>query len=186
MDLRKYKGRPAVVMGGAPSLPESLKACPDDAVYISANHHGAILRKVDFIVYVDRLHQVSFAPMKMLLSKYKVPLVSIREEADIVMPHQFDGNSGLQAILFACMLKCDPIIVVGIEMFKGKTYFHDPDAKSSGFTKPEDFITKVLEDLVRLTAGHNVMQIDCNLPFPPYGYPTAVRDDLRLSHGGTE
>lgn len=155
-------------MGGAPSLPEALEGLPTDAVYISANHHGALLRKVDFIVYVDRLHQVTGQPMRYLLKKYDAPLVSIRQEADYQIPRLFDGNSGLQAILFACLAGCNPVIVTGIEMFKGKTYFHNKDYPSSGFDKDKDLVNQQVETLVEITKGCNVVQVNCNLPFPKY------------------
>jgi hypothetical protein len=176
-----YRGRPAVVMGGAPSMPGAVDKCPADAVYISANQHGAMLRKCDFIVYVDRLHQVTGIPMRLMLQRYGYPIVGMQEGADYVLPWRYDGNSGLQAILFACLLGCSPVIATGIEMFKGKTYFHDPDAKSSGFDKSEEFVDRVLAELQGLVAGCDVRQIDCNLPFPAYseaiGYPTAGRPE---------
>jgi hypothetical protein len=176
-----YRGATAVVMGGAPSLSYALTHCPDEAIYISANHHGALLRPVDFIVYTDRLHQVTYAPMSYVLRQYGAPLVSVREEADYRVPEMFAGNSGLQAILFACMIGCDPVIVTGIEMFKGKTYFHDPDYPSSGFDKDPAFTKRAIRDLVELTQGCNVVQIGCNLPFAAYdkfaNYPTAVRPE---------
>lgn len=175
----KYAGRPAVVMGGAPSMPESLKLCPADAVYISANQHGAMLRPCDFILCVDHRHQVLGIPMRLMLQRYGYPIVGMQEGADYVMPWRYDGNSGLHAIIFACLLGCNPVIAIGIEMFKGKTYFHDPDAKSSGFDKSDEFLERVLAELEGLVMGCNVVHIGCNLPFPEYaalvGYPTVGR-----------
>jgi hypothetical protein len=177
----KYAGRPAVVMGGAPSMPAAVAQCPADAVYISANQHGAMLRKCDFVVCVDQRHQVLGIPMRLMLQRYGYPIVGMHEGCDYVMPWRYDGNSGLHAILFACLLGCSPVIATGIEMFKGKTYFHDPDAKSSGFTKPEEFVERVLAELEGLVAGCDVQQVDCNLPFPKYGevvgYPTVGRPE---------
>ncbi len=170
----KYKGRPAVVMGGAPSLPEALKHCPADAVYISANQHGALLRKVDYIVYTDRAHQRTNCPMRLMLKKYGAPLVAPQLDADYFMETTIQANSGIRAILLAGILGCDPIIVTGIEMYQGKTYFHDPEAKSSGFNKDPDKINAMLGELVMVTSHLNIQQINCNLPFPEYkGYPIA-------------
>lgn len=163
-----HMGRPAVIMGGAPSLPEALKRCPNDAVYISANQHGAMLRKIDYIFYTDRVHQTTNAPMRVMLKKYGAPLVGPQPDADYVMASDLAANSGIRAILFAGLLGCDPIIVTGIEMYQGNTYWHDHDCKSTGFSKDKDKVKAMLGELVKLTQGMNVQQIGCNLPFPEY------------------
>lgn len=167
----RYRGRPAVIMGGAPSLPEALKHCPEDAVYISANQHGAMLRKVDYIFYTDRVHQTTNAPMRLILKKYGAPLVGPQPDADYVMVSDIEANSGIRAILFAGLLGCDPIIVTGIEMYQGQTYWHDPVGKSTGYDKDKNKVTAMLGELVRLTQGMNVVQIGCNLPFPAMAIP---------------
>lgn len=158
-------------MGGAPSLPEALKHCPEDAVYISANQHGAMLRKVDYIFYTDRVHQTTNAPMRLILKKYGAPLVGPQPDADYVMVSDIEANSGIRAILFAGLLGCDPIIVTGIEMYQGQTYWHDPVGKSTGYDKDKNKVTAMLGELVRLTQGMNVVQIGCNLPFPAMAIP---------------
>lgn len=163
-----HKGRPAVVMGGAPSLPEALRRCPDNAVYISANQHGAMLRKVDYIFYTDRVHQSTNAPMRLMLKRYGVPLVGPQPDADYVMETTIEANSGIRAILFAEILGCDPVIVVGIEMYQGKTYWHDHHAKSTGFDKDPAKVKSAIDQLIMVTSHLNVQQIGCNLPFPEY------------------
>lgn len=163
-----HKGRPAVVMGGAPSLPSALRLCPDEAVYISANQHGAMLRKADYIVYTDRVHQRTNIPMRLILKKYGVPLVGLQPDADYIMDNMIDANSGIRAILFAGLLGCDPIIVTGVEMYKGGTYWHDLDAASSGFDKDAGKINEMLQHLIVATSHLNVQHIGCNLPFPEY------------------
>lgn len=163
-----HKGRPAVVMGGAPSLPAALRLCPDDAVYISANQHGAMLRKASYIVYTDRVHQLTNIPMRLLLKKYGAPLVGPQPDADYFFDSGIEANSGIRAILFAGLLGCDPIIVTGVEMYKGGTYWHDLDAASSGFDKDAGKINEMLQHLIVATSHLNVQHIGCNLPFPEY------------------
>lgn len=176
----RHAGRPAVVMGGAPSLPEALKHCPKDAVYISANQHGAMLRKVDYIVHTDRVQQTTNLPMRMLLKKYGAPLVSPQPDADYILENNIEANSGIRAILFAGILGCNPIIVTGIEMYQGDTYFHDLKARSSGFDKDPDKIRAMLDELVVITSHLNIKQIMCNLPFPEYGYPTVTPSEKAI------
>jgi hypothetical protein len=165
----KHKGQSCVVMCGGVSLPESIKGLEAD-VWISANQHGAMLRKVDYIVYTDVVHQVTKEPMAPMLRKYGVPLISKRFDSDYRIPEfPFNGNSGMQAVVIACMLECDPIIVVGMDFYQGGTYFHDVNAISSGVSRSDDSTEERIKNLVTATQGYNVRRIGCErLPYPLY------------------
>ena len=106
--------------------------------------------------------------MRLILKKYGVPLVGLQPDADYIMDNVIDANSGIRAILFAGLLGCDPIIVTGVEMYKGGTYWHDLDAVSSGFDKDAGKINEMLQHLIVATSHLNVQHIGCNLPFPEY------------------
>jgi hypothetical protein len=171
----KHKGQSCVVMCGGVSLPESIKGLSAD-VWISANQHGALLRPVDYIVYTDVIHQVQKIPMAPMLRKYGVPLISKRYDCDYRIPNfKFEGNSGMQAVIVACILECDPIIICGMDFYDGGTYFHDPSAKSSGNDRTIRAEQERIDRLYQETTGYNVRRIGCNrLPYPIYDAAEAL------------
>lgn len=131
----------AIIVGGGPSAPSDLKRIPgrEKALIISANHHAFKLRMTpDYIWCKDHLR---IAPgylergrkreyMERELRPYGVPLAGPNFWCDyraIDWPiTQF--NSGQQALAFATLLGCAPIIPIGMDCFIGDTYFHDKDA----------------------------------------------------------
>jgi hypothetical protein len=168
------RGRPAVIMGGSPSLPEDVAKVQGDAVWFSANHHGAMLRGADYVVYVDPTHQVTGEPMQEKLSAYGAPTISPCFGADYRVPnwdsYKFRGNCGMQAIWFAAMLGANPIIVCGMECYQSGVYWHDEAAKSSSAGRPQSFFEGRLSDLKRLVVGANVRAVTPSLQkhFPAY------------------
>jgi hypothetical protein len=121
----KYAGRPIVVMGGGPSLPEHLSRCPTDAIYISANQHGAMVRKADYIVALDSIED--------LVRPFNVPIIGKRPWCDIrIQDWQNDGNSGIEAVKAAYVLGGHPIILAGMDCYQTGTYFHDANAPLLG------------------------------------------------------
>lgn len=124
--VHAHYGMPAVVMGGGPSLPSELERCPgrDQAIYISANDHGAKLCGCDYIVAHDKIEE--------RLRPFGVPIVSRHLFADIRYVTFPAANSGVIAAWFAAMLGCAPIHTTGMDCWTGGTYWHDPEAKSAG------------------------------------------------------
>ena len=158
-----HRGHAVVAMGGGPSLPDQVAAIRHPvAAWVSANDHGAKLRRVDYIVAVDDVHQVTGEPMGPRLRAHGAPIVSPRFFADYRMPPitvrrndgqliDWRGNSGMQAIWVAWALGGWPVIVAGIDNYQGGTYWHDPNADSSGTAKePADFDDRLaqLRDLI--------------------------------------
>ena len=130
-------GVPAVVMGGGPSLPGALERCPGrgDAVYISANDHGAKLAGCDYIVAHDKIED--------RIRPFGVPLVSRHLWADIRYLSFPAPNSGVIAAWVAAMLGCAPIYIAGMDCWSGGTYWHNPKAKSAGhLLKPVDHLSR--------------------------------------------
>lgn len=141
-----HAGRPAIVMGGAPCLPDDLSRVDlPGALRISANEHGARLGPVDWCVFGDRTHQITREPMVERIRRHHAgPMVTqqflAEPEPGVVRLHNWaqwgvPANSGHMAVLWAWLLGCRPIVVCGIEHYSGGTYHHDPRAKSAGHYK---------------------------------------------------
>jgi hypothetical protein len=131
----------AIIVGGGPSAPSDLKKIPNlqNALIISANHHAFKLDlKPEYIWckdhlriypgYLDRGRKREY--MERELRRYKVPIVGPNFWCDYRAYEwtltQF--NSGQQAIAFAVLLGCAPIVPIGMDCFTGDTYFHDKNA----------------------------------------------------------
>jgi hypothetical protein len=122
-----YAGRPAVVMGGGMSLPEqaSRTITPDGWIRFAANEHAAKIGiRCDFIVSVDNI------PEKVL--PFGVPVITTRRWGQIRMFKQPSPVSGVCAAWAAWVMGCAPIVLLGMDLYVGGTYCHDPKAKSSG------------------------------------------------------
>jgi len=135
--LSRYYGRPALVIGGGPSVRDDLPVLEDGgfkpAVVLSANEHGLYQAhyKVDFLVNVDRVHCQLKVMMKDYLRQFGVPIINSHSWADFRLPDwKMSSNSGLQAIAVACVLGCWPVVVTGVDLFMvGRDYFHLSDEK---------------------------------------------------------
>lgn len=133
--FHRWEGRPALVIGGGPSVLRDFKAlqlAPD--LVISANEHGFHQQKfkVDLVTNVDKIHSVKGGPMEGHLRPYGVPIVNRHSWADFRLPDwRLAANTGLQAIALAALLGANPILVTGIDLWaNGRVYFHDKGAKA--------------------------------------------------------
>lgn len=142
--VHRHIGRPAVVMGGAPSLPDELQSCPENAVYISAKEHGAMLRICDYIVCVDDVEQEQRGYAR---------------GAPIIAPHPWGDyrifgapvpNTGATALWCAWIMGCAPIIVVGCQLYTTGTYFHDPRRMVTGRNQSVDEQIKRFKKIVNM------------------------------------
>lgn len=147
----------AIIVGGGPSAPSDLKKIPHGgkAVIISANNHAFKLKlKPDYIWckdhlriypgYLERGRKREY--MERELRPYGVPIVGPNFWCDyraIEWPlTQF--NSGQQALAFAVLLGCAPIIPIGMDCFAGDTYFHDKTAPNiSKGRKPGYWVSRL-------------------------------------------
>lgn len=159
-------GRMAVIVGGGPSAPVDLARIPhyDRAVMISANAHAFKLDlKPDFIWCKDHLRvspgiQPKSAPkqyMERELRQYGVPIVGPNFWCDFRAPEwpltQF--NSGQQALAFAVLLGCAPIVAVGLDCFLGETYFHSPHENNISLRRKPGYWQSRLQKLHRELPG---------------------------------
>lgn len=134
-------GRMAIIACGGPSAPSDLKKIPGagQALIISANSHAFKLKlRADFIWCKDHVRvfpgwMAKGRPREYMepeLRKYGVPIVGPNYWCDYrAIDWRLPGfNSGQQALAFATLLGCAPIIPIGMDCFEGATYFHDKDA----------------------------------------------------------
>lgn len=127
-----HTGRPIIVVGGGPSLPDTLRSLPrtGNEVIVFANGHGfRVGLEPDYIVCKDHQHTATRALMEDGLREHgKYPILTPHYWADYRMgrwPTQ--GNSGQLAIAAAALMGGYPIIPIGIDCYQGPTYFHEDD-----------------------------------------------------------
>lgn len=135
--VHAHRGRPALIMGGGASMPEQAARAPEASVQISVNQHGCLLRKCDYIVACDDKPGKRFAGPNGLvdLKSFGVPIISPRSSmADYRMfERPTPNNSGIIASWIAWLMGCCPILLAGMDCFAGGvTYWHTPNAQSSG------------------------------------------------------
>lgn len=164
-------GHMAIIVGGGPSAPSDLKKIPHagQAIIISANHHAFKLKlKPDYIWckdhlriapgYLDRGRKKEY--MERELRPYGVPIVGPNFWCDYraiewPMP-QF--NSGQQALAFAMLLGCAPIIPIGMDCFAGDTYFHDKSAPNISRGRKPGYWVSRLQKLRATLGGHTPLR----------------------------
>jgi hypothetical protein len=127
----RWAGKPILVIGGGPSVNKDLqeKYLPiTPACVISANDHGMKQTRfpVDLLVNCDKIHCLLRTPMEKILKPYNVPIVSRHAWANYrLCDWVLQGNTGMTAIAVAAALGGSPVIVTGIDMWKGgRVYFH--------------------------------------------------------------
>lgn len=147
--VHAHAGRPAVVMGGGPSLLPTLDAVAagrvvgsQAPVYISANDHGAKAlraraRADEPLAYVLCLDKIERRCRQEVWEDgrtgppWGVPLISRHMWADYRLVDVKPRFSGPGAAWFARLIGCDPIILAGMDCYVGDTYWHSAKARSS-------------------------------------------------------
>ena len=111
------------VVGGAPSLDEELKSVKAD-VWISVNEHGAMRRKVDYVVAMDDRHGAKGVPMRQYIRTLTdAPIIGPWPDND----HQLAswpgsprrGLSGMVAAWVAWTMGAHPVILAGFDAYGG-------------------------------------------------------------------
>jgi hypothetical protein len=120
-----HRGKRIAVMGGAPSLAEHLATGVEADVWISANHHGLVLRSADYVLCMDEVindmggkslpdHIRSLSDAK-IISPYPsadIQLVSWPQYPRLV-------NSGMIATWAAFMMGAKVVMLFGFDAYGG-------------------------------------------------------------------
>lgn len=148
-------GKPCVVIGGGPSVPDDLGKIPgwQNMLQISANGHGFKVPGAfpTFIFTKDdaecpprprKRDAGPFKPMEPQMRVHGVPIISLQYWGDYRCPGgppslawPFQGNSGQHALAVAALMGSCPVIGVGFDCFQGPTYFHGNERNVSGGKK---------------------------------------------------
>lgn len=143
----RFKGRPAAVLGGGPSLPTDMKRLPNGCVLIAVNYHAGYLCQPDFMVYND--HPESDPILAKAVLDFKGKLVSPEPSSDI----QFDVDvwtgffSSNTATWFALWMGCDPVLLCGMDCYQGeRVYCHDYEDKEVFHHPLDHYLNVWVED----------------------------------------
>lgn len=121
--ILRHPGARIVVMGGAPSLERDISGLTAD-VWISVNQHGAKLRKVDYVVAMDDVHDTLKRDMRTLVREYTdAPIIGPWPTNDFQL-HQWPGSprkglSGMVAAWVAWTMGAHPVILAGFDAYGG-------------------------------------------------------------------
>jgi len=132
-----YKGRPAAVLGGGPSLPGDMARLPEDSLLIAVNYHALFLGPVDFMVYNDTPDTDPL--LEKAVESGEVTRVSPHPSSDVIFDEEIWTGfySSNTAAWFALWMGCEPVILCGMDMYQGsKLYFHDSDKDCPAFHYP--------------------------------------------------
>lgn len=109
-------GRAAVVLGGAESLPVEFARCPSDAVLISANQHGCLYTRCDYIVVLDDIGE--------RLEPLGVPRIGPYLWAEYPYLDRWTiANSAAFGVWVAHLMGCAPIYIAGVDCYRSG-YWH--------------------------------------------------------------
>ena len=134
--VHAHIGQPGMIMGGGDSLPAHAARAPERCVFLSANQHGCLLRKCDYLVVCDDKPGRRFAAPNgpVDLKSFGTPIISPRTSmADYrVFERPVPNNSGVVGAWILWVMGCSPILLAGMDCYAGGTYWHSPKADSSG------------------------------------------------------
>lgn len=119
-----HLGKPATIIGGAPSRLTDVPLCPQNGIFISANDHGLLQRDCDYIAACEDLG--------IRLFQWERPIIASWSRADIRVFEVPLPNSAALGAWAAYVMGCAPVVIAGVECYQGKTYPQDPDLRTSG------------------------------------------------------
>ncbi|MCK5237508.1 MAG: hypothetical protein KAR06_11045 [Deltaproteobacteria bacterium] len=116
----KHEGSPAVILGSGPSLLDDILDIPVDAILISVNARPMELLPCDYAVYLDKNEGDR-------VREYPVKKLSPHSGSDYTFPdHIWDGGfSSTSAVYLACHLGCNPVILMGMDLYQGDIEYFD-------------------------------------------------------------
>lgn len=133
--ILKHRGKKFAVMGGAPCLADHLAMGVDADVWISANHHGILLRDADYLLCMDEVvKQYGNTPFP--------DFVRPRSTAKIISPYHWADHqlitwpqhprlvlSGMVATWAAFMMGAKSVCLLGMDGYGGDPGYIDEARK---------------------------------------------------------
>jgi len=152
----RFKGRPAAVLGGGPSLPKDLARLPKECVLIAVNYHAFHYCKPMFMVYNDTPET---NPLQVVaVREHKAIHVSPEPSSDVEfdVPNVWTGFfSSNTAAWFGLWLGCDPVILCGMDCYQGPVKHCPPSTYHSPmFDMPLDFYVRPWVEDCRNSVPH--------------------------------
>jgi hypothetical protein len=120
--IDRHAGQRICVMGGGPSLAADVVRVQAD-VWISANHHGAALRAVDYVVALDDVHDQLHRPMRDVIRQHTAaPIIAPHPWADIRLADWPLGLplTGPVACWVAAAMGARQIVLAGFDCYGAK------------------------------------------------------------------
>jgi len=125
----KYKGKPAAILGGGPSLPDDIKLLPKNCLLIAVNYHALYYCKPTYMVYNDTPDtnplQQKAVDEHTTIHVSPDPTSDVKFDVPDVWTGFFSSNT---AAWFALFMGCNPVILCGMDCYQGdQVYFHEYD-----------------------------------------------------------
>lgn len=119
-----YRGRPAAILGGGPSLPSDYERLPPDSVIIAVNEHPyyAGVHDPDFLVFMDDpIHNpLLWGVVKELSGGLRVTHSLKYTDVHMGGVDYWNGpGSGIVACWLGLWLGCDPVLLCGMDLYQG-------------------------------------------------------------------
>lgn len=153
-----YKGRPAAVLGGGPSLPDDIARLPSECLMIAVNYHGfhhLPAGRVHYMVYNDTPET---NPLQVeAVRKHMAVHVSPEPSTDVLfdVPVWTGSFSSNTAAWFALWMGCDPVILCGMDCYQGPVKHCEPSTYDSPmFWFPLDFYIRPWVEECRHSVPH--------------------------------
>jgi len=152
----EYKGFPAAVLGGGPSLVEDMKRLPKNCILIAVNYHAFYYCEPKYMVYNDTPETNPLQAKAVM--EHKAIHVSPEPTSDVLFdaPNVWTGFfSSNTATWFALWLGCDPVILCGMDCYQGDVKHCAPSTYDSPmFHMPLDFYTRPWVEDCRNSVPH--------------------------------
>jgi hypothetical protein len=125
----KFKGRPAAILGGGPSLPNDMDKLPKGCLLIAVNFHYHLWsgKHPDFMVYNDHLEADDILRAEVEATEaIRVSPYGPTSDIEFDVEHWSGFYSSNTAAWFALWMGCNPVILCGMDCYQGaEVYCHE-------------------------------------------------------------
>ena len=152
----KYKGKPAAILGGGPSLPDDIKLLPKNCLLIAVNYHALYYCKPTYMVYNDTPDtnplQQKAVDEHTTIHVSPDPTSDVKFDVPDVWTGFFSSNT---AAWFALFMGCNPVILCGMDCYQGEKKHCPPSTYDSPmFHMESEFYTRPWVEDCRHSVPH--------------------------------